>query len=139
MWLLHGTTRARAESVVQHGPDVNFVEPGGRGAAESFSLTAEGKLSAVGDSLAYARGKAAAFPNELGPAVVAVDVPDDVVRVAAVEHLSLYAGFIEYDEGADVGELVALCGGVVQFDPGPALDSLLARWGALVKEIRGVP
>jgi hypothetical protein len=46
---------------------------------------------------------------------------------------------IEYDEGANVRELVALCGGVVQFDPGPALDSLLARWGSLVKEIRGVP
>ncbi len=139
MWLLHGTTRARAESVVQHGPDVTFVEPGGRGIAENFSFTAEGKPSAVGDSLSYARGKAAAFPNELGPAVVAVEVPDDVVRMAAVEHLSLYAGLIEYNEGADVGELVALCGGVVQFDPGPALDSLLARWGSLVKEIRGVP
>ena len=59
--------------------------------------------------------------------------------MAAVEHLSLYAGFIEYDEGADVGELVVLCGGVVQFDPGPALETLLARWGSLVKEIRGVP
>jgi hypothetical protein len=46
---------------------------------------------------------------------------------------------IEYDEGANVRELVALCGGVVQFDPGLALDRLLARWGSLVKEIRGVP
>jgi hypothetical protein len=139
MWLLHGTTRARAESIVQRGPDVTFVEPGGRGIAENFSFTAEGIPSAVGDCLAYARGKATAFPNELGSAVVAVDVPDDVVRMAAIEHLSLYAGLVEYDEGADVGELLALCGGVVQFDPGPALDSLLARWGSLVKEIRGVP
>jgi hypothetical protein len=139
MWLLHGTTRARAESIVQNGPDVAFVEPGGRGIAENFSFTVEGMTSAVGDSLAYARGKATAFPNELGPAVVAVDVPDDVVRMAAVEHLSLYAGFMLYDKDADVGELVVLCGGVVQFDPGPALDSLMARWGTLVKEIRGVP
>jgi hypothetical protein len=139
MWLLHGTTRARAESIVQHGPDVTFVEPGGRGIAENFSFTAEGTPSAVGDPVAYAGGKATAFPNELGAAVVAVDVPDDVVRMAAVEHLSLYAGLIEYDEGADVGKLVALCSGVVQFDPGPALDSLLARWRSFVKEIRGVP
>ncbi len=139
MWLLQGTTRARAESVVQHGPDVTFVERGGRGIAENFSFTAEGKLSAVGDSVAYARGKATAFPNELGPAVVAVDVSEDVVVMAALEHLSRFAGLIEYDEGAEVGELVALCGGVIQFDPGPALDSLLARWGGLVKEIRGVP
>ena len=139
MWLVHGTTRLRAESIVLHGPDVNFVEPRGRGIAENFSFTAEGTPSAVGDSVDYARGKAIAFPNELGPAVVAVDVPNDVVRMAAVEHLSLYAGFIEYDEGADVRKLVALCGGVVQFDPGPALDSLLAKWGSLAKEIRGVP
>jgi hypothetical protein len=138
MWLLHGTTRTRAESIFQRGPDVNFVEPGGLGIAENFSFTAEGMPSAVGDSVAYARGKGTAFPNELGPAVVGVDVPDDVVRMAAVEHLSLYAGVIEYDEGADLVELVALCGGVVQFDPGPALDSLLARWGSLVKEIRGL-
>jgi hypothetical protein len=119
MWLLHGTTRARAEGIVQHGPDVTFVEPGGRGIAENFSFTVDGTPSAVGDSLAHARGKATAFPNELGPVVVAVDVPDDVVRMAAVEHQSLFAGFIEYDEGADVEELVALCRGVVQFDPGP--------------------
>jgi hypothetical protein len=53
--------------------------------------------------------------------------------------LSLYAGFVEYDDGADIGKPVVLCGGVAQFDPGPALDSLLARRGSLVKEIRGVP
>jgi len=95
--------------------------------------------SAIGDSVSYARGKAVAFPNERGPAVVAVDVPEEVVRMAAVEHLSLFGDLIEYDEGADVSELVALCGGVIQLDPGPALDSLLAQWAALVREIRGVP
>jgi hypothetical protein len=139
MWLQHGTTLARAESIVRHGPKINFVEPGGIGVAENFSFTAEGTPSAVGDSLTYARGKAAAFPNEHGPAVVAVDVPEAVVRMAAVEHLSLFGGLIEYDEGAAIDELVALCGGVIQFDPGSALDSLLAKWGSLVKEIRGVP
>jgi len=139
MWLLHGTTLARAQSIVQRGPDIHFVEPGGVGIAENFSFTAEGTPAAVGDSLSYARGKATAFPNELGPAVVAVDVPEEVVRMAAVEHLSLFGDLIEYDEGAEVSELVALCGGVIQFDPGPALDSLITNWGALVKEIRGVP
>jgi hypothetical protein len=139
MWLLHGTTRARAESIVQRGPDVTFVEPGGTGIAENVSFTAEGWPSAIGDSVAYALGKATAFPDEHGPAIVAVDVPDDVVRMAAVEHLCLYAGIIEYDESAELGELVALCGGVIQFDPGDALERLLARWGSIEKEIRGVP
>jgi hypothetical protein len=139
MSLLHGTTRTRAENIVRHGPDVHFVEPGAARIAENFSFTVTGTRSAVGDSDAYARGKAAAFPDELGPAVVAVDVPDEVVRMAAVEHLSLFSGLIEYDEGADLAVLTELCGGVIQFDPGPALGTLLARWGTLVKEIRGVP
>jgi hypothetical protein len=139
MWLLHGTTRARAESIIQHGPDLQFVEPGGGTTTENFSFTAEGTPSAVGESVTYARGKATAFPNEHGAAVVAVDVPEELVRRAAVEHLSLFAGLVEYDEGADVVDLVVLCGGVIQFDPGPALDSLLAGWGGFAKEIRGAP
>lgn len=138
MWLLHGTTLARAESIVQRGPDIHFVEPGGT-VAENFSFTVEGHTSAVGDSLTYARGKAVAFPHERGPAVVSVDVPEEVVRIAAVEHLALFGDLIVYDEEADLSELVALCGGVIQFDAGAALDALLSLWGSLVKEIRGVP
>jgi hypothetical protein len=49
MWLLHGTTRTRAESIVQHGPNVAFVEPGGQGIAENFSFTAADTTSAVGE------------------------------------------------------------------------------------------
>lgn len=107
--------------------------------AENFTFTAEGSPSALGASATYAHGKAAAFPNERGPALVSVDVPDDVVRQAALEHLALFDGLVSYNTAADVSELVALCGGVVQFDPGPALDILLATWGTLAKEIRGVP
>ena len=139
MWLLHGTTAARAERIVTRGADLTFREPGGGGAAENFSFTAEGTPSDLGDSATYALGKAAAFPSERGPAVVAVDVPNEVVRAAVLEHLSLFGGFVEYDKGAELVELVGLCGGVVQFDPGPALGRLLALWPTLAKEIRGVP
>jgi hypothetical protein len=69
---------------------------------------------------------------------VVVDVPEEVVRAAALEHLSLFEGLIEYDATAELGKLVALCGGVIQFDPGAALTRLIAMWGSLVKEIRGV-
>ena len=139
MWLLHGTTQTRAMSILSQGPNVSFIEPGGFGTARNFSFTAEGTPSAVGESVAYARGKANAFPKELGPAIVAVNVPDEIVRLAVLEHLSLFGGLIEYDEGEDLNHLVALCGGVIQFDPGPALDSLLALWDSLEKVIRGVP
>jgi len=40
MWLLHGTTLARAERIVRSGPDVNFVEPGGGRVAENVTFTA---------------------------------------------------------------------------------------------------
>jgi hypothetical protein len=139
MRLLHGTTLARAERIVRGGPDVGFVEPGDASAVGNFSFTAEGTPSAVGTSVTYALGKAAAFPDERGPALVAVEVPDDVVRQAALEHLALFNGLIRYNVTAELRELVALCGGIVQFDPGPTLDSLLKAWGTIPKEIRGVP
>ena len=66
-------------------------------------------------------------------------MPDELVRTAALEHLSLFKGLIVYDESAILEVLAALCGGVIQFDPGPALNSLINRWGTLAKEIRGVP
>lgn len=139
MCLLHGTTRARAESIVQYGPNLRFVEPGSTGIAESFSFTVEGAASDLGASVAYAVGKANGFPTEGGAAVLVVDVPDDVVRAAALEHLSLFDGIVEYDASAELGALVALCGGVIQFDPGPVFNRLTGMCNALAKEIRGVP
>lgn len=139
MWLLHGTTRDRAERILQYGPDVHFVEPEGMTTAGNISFTIEGMESVVGESVTYARGKAVAFPNERGPSVIAIDVPDEIVRMAAVEHLSLFGGLIVYNEGADLRDLAALCGGVIQFDSGPALDHLLSQWSTYVKVIRGVP
>ena len=138
MWLLHGTTYARAERIVQLGPDINYIEPGEALIAENFSFTVEGWPSAVGDSVAYALGKAIAFPDEQGPALVAVDVFETILRMAMVEHLSLYGDLFEYNKDADVSILIALCAGMIQFDPGPALDHLLAEWGTFAMEIRGV-
>lgn len=143
MWLLHGTTRNRADSILLNGPDIDFVEPGGGAmAAENVSFTLGDSATSLGEAATYARDKARNNPSEGGPAIVAVDAPGDIVRAAAVEHLEAYKEYglaIEYDEGAPVTELVALTGGYVQFDRGPALTQLLAAWVSLTKEIRGVP
>lgn len=143
MWLLHGTTRDRADGILRVGPDIDFIEPGGGAVpAENVSFTLGDSATSLGEATTYAREKARNNPSEGGPAVVAVDVPDDIVRAAAVEHLEAYRTYglsIEYDGNAAVAELVALTGGYVQFDRGPALTELLAAWGALTKEIRGVP
>src|SRR4051812_45394158 len=104
MWLLHGTTRTRAERIVRDGPDVSFVEPADFLPAGHFSFTAEGMPSALGDSYEYARGKARAFPAESGPALLAVDVPEDIVRLAVEEELSLCvdAGVYTFTEGTEL-------------------------------------
>ena len=98
MWLTHGKTSSRAERIVAHGTDGHFAEPGGIGVAENFCFAAEGVISAVGDSVTYPQSKAAGFPNERGPAILPVDVTEEVVRMAAVEDLSLFGDLIQYDQ-----------------------------------------
>jgi hypothetical protein len=72
-----------------------------------------------GEPADYARGKAAQFPDEGGPVILAVDVPDDIVQKA-------------------VSEWFPLSQGLVQFDLGAGLEELIAAWPALSKEIRNV-
>ncbi len=102
-------------------PDPDFVEPGGGPRAEGFSTTLEFGPFPLGTPEEYARRKAAGFPNEGGPAILAVDVPDDIIALAVDE---LY---------------FPLSQGVVQFDEGVGLEELRAAWAALPKQIRSVP
>jgi hypothetical protein len=117
--LLHGTTRQRTERIEATGPDPDFVEPGGMSPAESFSACLEAGPFPLGTPEQYALRKAALFPTEGGAAILAVDVPDDIIAHAA-------------------GPLFPLGQGVVQFDVGAGLEELQARWPALWKEVRPV-
>jgi hypothetical protein len=56
----------------------------------------------------YARGKAAEFPDEGGPAILVVDVPDDIVARALNEWFPLSQGLVQFDLGAGLEELVAV-------------------------------
>ena len=78
--LLHGTTWQRAAQIIARGPDPDFVEPGGGPKAESFSTFLQSGPFLFGTPEEYAR-KASAFPNEGGPAIVAMDVPDDIIAI----------------------------------------------------------
>jgi hypothetical protein len=118
--LLHGTTRHRADQIVAVGPDPDFVEPGGGPRAEGFSTCLQSGPFPLGTPADYARRKAAAFPNEGGAAIVAVDVPDDIVALAVDE---VY---------------FPLTQGVVQFDEGAGLEELRAAWPTLAKQIQAV-
>ena len=119
MILLHGTTRARAEQILQHGPNPQFQEPGGQAWEDGFSMNLEAGPFLFGTPADYARGKAREFPDEGGPVILAVDVPDAIIQRA-------------------VNDWFPLSQGVVQFDPGSGLEELVAAWGTLAKEIRSV-
>jgi hypothetical protein len=119
MILLHGTTRARAEQILQRGPDPHFLEPGGTVGEDGFSMTVEAGPFLFGRPEDYARGKAREFPGEGGPVILAVEVPDDIVARA-------------------VNDWFPLSQGLVQFDPGAGLEALAAAWATLPKEIRSV-
>jgi hypothetical protein len=67
----------------------------------------------------YARGKAALFPNEGGPAIVEIVVDDDLL--ALTDQI-----------------LFPLSQGVAQFDRGTGVEELRATWPFLPKQIRAV-
>jgi hypothetical protein len=64
----------------------------------------------------YARRKARAFPNEGGPAILEVEVPNETVSLA-------------------VNEWFPLSQGLVQFRSGSGLEELLKSWPLLEKRI----
>ncbi len=107
--LLHGTTQRRAKLIENRGPDPDFVEPNGMDKAESFAVSLVfGPFEAVGRPEDYACRKAAGFPDEGGPAILVVDVPDDVLARAVDEkYFPLSQGFVQFDEGAGLEELRA--------------------------------
>jgi hypothetical protein len=120
--LLHGTTRQRAESIVKNGPDARYREPNGT-TADGFSTAPAAGPFDFGSPEDYARGKAANFPNEGGPAIVALDLPDEL------------ADRIVGDFGKLVRGRAFHAGTEVRFDPGGGLEELLAVWPQLTKTI----
>jgi hypothetical protein len=119
--LFHGTTLWRARQLFEKGPDPDFIEPGGNTPAESFSACLPfGPFECTDTPEEYAWGKSRAANREGreegGPAILIMDVPDDIIALAVDEWFPLSQGF-------------------VQFDRGPALGALLAAWPTLEKRI----
>ncbi len=114
--VVHGTTRRRAERILAHGPDPDFIEPNGA-KASGFSTYLEQGPFPFGAPDEYARAKANAFPDEDGPAILRVDVPDEIIALATDD---VY---------------FPLSQGLVQFDPGAGLEELRTAWPSLTKRI----
>jgi hypothetical protein len=97
--LLHGTTRYRAERIMADGPDPDRCGP------EGFSTYLESGPFLFGSPEEYACGHAAASPDEGGGAILAVDVPDDMIALAIDEYFPLGQGLVQFDQGAGLQEL----------------------------------
>jgi hypothetical protein len=113
--LLHGTTRGRAEKIVEEGPDPLHLGPDG------FSTYLEGGPFPLGPPEEYARRKAG-LPEchaEGGPAILAVDVPDQIIALAVDDYFPLSQGLVQFDEGI-------------------GLEELRAAWPSLWKDVRPV-
>jgi hypothetical protein len=108
--LRHGTTRQRAEAIVRDGPDIGFLEPGCPDPAEGFSTARLQKDYPQGEPEDVAWRKARVFPNEGGPVIIEIEVPESIIEKADL-----------------VGEVL--------FSPGCGLEELLQVWGLLTKRI----
>jgi hypothetical protein len=108
--LRHGPTRQRAEAILRDGPDPSYKEPGGFDTAGGFSTARLHGPFPFGSPEVIAAGKAQQFPNEGGPAILEIEVPESIVQIADM-------------------------GGEVRFDPGVGLEELLATWPSLPKRI----
>ena len=107
--LRHGTTRLRADSIVQNGPNPNFCEPGGVDPARGFSTCPAQGPFPCGTPVQYAAGKANLFPTEGGPAIVEIELPEEIAAL-----------------GIDAG-------GEIRFEPGFGLKELLEAWPTISK------
>ena len=87
---MHGTTRLRAERILQQGPDPCFQEPVGIDLDDGFSMNLE----------------AGPFLDEGGPVILAVDVPDEVVMKSVNDGFPLSQGLVEFDHGSGLEELL---------------------------------
>ena len=114
--LLHGTTLRRAESIFRYGRDLRYREPCGVDEASEFSMNRESGPFPLMHPREYAIGKAEKFPNEGGPALLAVDVPEELIELT-------------------IDEWFPAENGVVVFDDRHGIRQLLEKWDELSKEI----
>lgn len=112
--LLHGTTRRRAARILRVGPDPYCIYP--EGSDGGFSTCLATADPGVGAPEAYAWAQYTRNQSEGGPAIVVVDVPDEIIALTLDSYFPLSQGLF-------------------QFEPGKGLEELRARWPKLKKRI----
>jgi hypothetical protein len=123
--LCHGTTLRRAQQLLNNPPDPNFIEPGGNQytRADGFSTVIAGQATtSLGSAEQYARTKAANFPNEGGPVILEIQVPEWIIDILRNDPI---AGMI-------------IVSGEARFEPDLGLTELQQAWPTLTKRIVSV-
>ncbi len=120
--LHHGTTLQRARAIEANGPDPAYREPGSARLppAEGFStVIGDGRPCSTGTPEEAARNKHALFPNEGGPAILEVEVPDWIMTILYADPIA--AGLARSGE--------------IRFEPESGLNELRAEWTNLTKRV----
>lgn len=107
----HGTTWQRALAILENGPDPEFKEPGELTTAEGISFAPTEVAYEQGEPAIIARGKAALFPREGGPALLEIEMPQYLIDIS----------------------LDLTC--EIRFLRGCGLEELLSEWDNLSKRI----
>jgi hypothetical protein len=120
--LHHGTTLSRARAIEANGPGPAYREPGSGSIppAEGFStVIGDGRPCGTGTPEMAVRNKDALFPNEGGPAILEVGVPEWIMSILYSD--SIASGLAR--------------GGEIRFEPESGLDELRAEWPNLTKRV----
>ena len=115
--LFHGTTLRRARQILLDGPRPRVVEPGGPGEDECFCTCLPFGPFPLLPPEAYACAQSRRCPGDGGPAILVVDVPDEVIA------------------STDEADRVLLDQGIVDFCNGRGLEALRDAWPMLQKRV----
>lgn len=91
--LRHGTTLDRARKIVANGPDPYFREPGSGQTPPDLAFStsypdSDGYRNGTGEAGDQAVKKARNFPEEGGPAVLEIAVPEWIVQIVLSDPIS---------------------------------------------------
>ena len=108
--LFHGTTFYRAKLIVQKGPDLAYRQGGSQsyGSGDFSACLAHGPFKSVGCPEWYAWAKADTYKTEEGPALLIMDIPDELIALTTESGWSdPKYGFVQFDQDAGIGQLRA--------------------------------
>src|SRR5258706_13873880 len=79
---LHGITLKRANSIIAQGPDPQYREPADLLPSGGFCVMEVQSSHPIGSPEEYAQRKAMNFPNEGGPVILEMEIPEVIAELS---------------------------------------------------------